>query len=101
MVRRVLVRGLLFGLVLMVSSAILPTESKAAGNGQPSDWNRFYYYPYVYYPHNFQNNTKSYNHMYYRYSPSQRIPVYNQAWHNFYPTERPYHRGHHFILDVF
>ena len=44
-----------------------------------------------------------------------RIPVYNKQWHNYYPVGRSfqngrmfhrhtrlkYHRGHHFMLDVF
>lgn len=89
------------GLVLMAVAILAGLGSaEAAGEGQPSDWNRFYYYPYVYYPHNFQR-PQQYNHMYYRYGPSQQIPVYNKDWYNFYPTERPYHMGHHFILDVF
>ncbi|MEY3457394.1 MAG: hypothetical protein RL215_551 [Planctomycetota bacterium] len=74
--------------------------SEAAPPGQPSDWQRFYYYPYIYYPHNFQR-PQQYDHMYYRYEPSMRIPVYNRSWYNFYPTEKPYYSGHHFILDVF
>lgn len=72
----------------------------ASPPGQPSDWQRFYHYPYVYYPHSFQK-PQQYNNMYYRYSPEMRIPVYNKSWYNFYPTEKPYHSGHHFILDVF
>jgi hypothetical protein len=90
-------------LVLFVAIAALwnPRDTQAAGKGQPTDWNRFYYYPYVYYPHNFRPQTKSYDHLYYRYAPERRIPVYNKNWYNFYPTERPYHMGHHFILDVF
>ena len=52
------------------------------------------------YPHSFQK-PQQYDHMYYRYEPSMRIPVYNKSWYNFYPTEKPYHSGHHFILDVF
>lgn len=91
---------------MMVAGACLLTPglfgntASAAGEGQPTDWNRFYHYPYVYYPHNFQRHG-SYDNMYYRYPASRRIPVYNKDWHNFYPTARPYHRGHHFILDVF
>lgn len=75
------------------------SEAQAGHPGQPNDWNRFRYYPYVYYPHNFQK-PKQFNNMYYRYPQNMRIPVYNKSWHNFYPTERPYHSGHHFILDV-
>lgn len=88
--------------VMLVSLVMLAAGSSAfaAGEGQPTDWNRFYYYPYVYYPHNFQA-PQQYNHMYYRYPQSRQIPVYNKDWHNFYPTARPYHMGSHFILDVF
>jgi hypothetical protein len=75
-------------------------EVASAAEGQPSDWNRFYHYPYVYYPHNFQAPAQ-YNHMYHRYPQSRQIPVYNKDWHNFYPEKRPWHKGHHFVLDVF
>lgn len=87
--------------VILAAWAFGWTEIQAAGRGQPTDWQRFYYYPYIYYPHNFQRSPESYDHLYYRYPPDRRIPVYNQNWHNFYPTDRPYHSGHHFILDVF
>lgn len=95
-----------FTLASLVVAAIVvslfnPTETRAAGRGQPTDWKRFFYYPYLYYPHNFKKNTGSYDHMYYRYSPRQRIPVYDKNWYNFYPTARPYHKGNHFVLDVF
>jgi hypothetical protein len=87
--------------VLMVAACFAGAESaQAAGEGQPTDWGRFYYYPYVYYPHNFQA-PQQFNHMYHRYAPPQQIPVYNKDWYNFYPTARPYHMGHHFVLDVF
>ncbi len=66
-------------------------------------WERFYHYPYVYYPQNFWGNQyyRSSQSLYYRYPPEMRIPVYNKKWHNYYPSKRPYHSGHHFILDVF
>ena len=70
------------------------------GRASVADWNRFYYYPYVYYPQTYQR-PQSYNHLYYKYGQSMRIPVYNKHWYNFYPTSKPYHSGHHFILDVF
>lgn len=76
-------------------------EVQASPPGQPTNWQRFYYYPYVYYPHNFTQLPESYDHMYYRYPVQKQIPVYNADWHNFYPSKRPYHMGHHFILDVF
>ena len=67
------------------------------------DWQRFYHYPYVYYPQNFWGNEyyRSADSLYYRYPPEMRIPVYNKRWHNEYPNRRLYHSGHHFILDVF
>lgn len=67
------------------------------------DWNRFYHYPYVYYPQNFWGTDyyRSSEHLYYRYPPEMRIPVYNNRWQNFYPEPRRYHSGHHFILDIF
>ena len=67
------------------------------------DWERFYHYPYVYYPQNFWGNEyfRSADSLYYRYPPEMRIPVYNRHWFNYYPTPRPYHRGHHFVLDIF
>ena len=67
------------------------------------DWDRFYHYPFVYYPQNFRSGEyyRSADSLYYRYPQEMRIPVYNRKWHNYYPSCRPYHRGHHFILDVF
>lgn len=67
------------------------------------DWNRFYHYPYVYYPQNYWGNEyyRSAESLYYRYPPEMRVPVYNKQWHNFYPQERRYHWGKHFMLDVF
>jgi hypothetical protein len=67
------------------------------------DWNRFYHYPYVYYPQNFWGTEyyRSSEDLYFRYPPEMRIPVYNMRWFNYYPEERRYHSGHHFILDVF
>ncbi len=68
-----------------------------------TDWDRFYHYPYVYYPQNFWGNEyfRSADSLYYRYPPEMRIPVYNRHWHNAFPSPRPYHRGHHFVLDIF
>ena len=90
--------ALLF-VVVTALTAFAPADATAASPGQPADWQRFYHYPYVYYPQTFER-PQTYNHLYYRYSPSMRIPVYNKNWYNFYPTERPYHSGHHFILDA-
>ncbi len=67
------------------------------------DWNRFYHYPYVWYPQNFwgADYYRSSENLYHRYPPEMQIPVYNRQWHNYYPQARRYHSGHHFILDVF
>ena len=67
------------------------------------DWNRFYHYPYVYYPQNFWGNEyyRSSQDLYFRYPPEMRVPVYNRRWQNEYPEKRRYHWGHHFMLDVF
>jgi hypothetical protein len=67
------------------------------------DWDRFYHYPYVYYPQNFWGNEyyRSAESLYYRYPPEMRIPVYNNKWHNYYPEGRRYHSGFHFALDTF
>ncbi len=73
------------------------------GAASNRDSSRFYHYPYVFYPQNFQGEDfyKSSDSMYYRYRPEVQIPVYNRHWHNFYPSPRRYHMGHHFLTDVF
>lgn len=73
------------------------------GQNSARDYQKFYHYPYVYYPQNYYGRDyyRSADSMYYRYPAEMRIPVYNKQWHNFYPSARPYHWGHHFILDVF
>jgi hypothetical protein len=93
-------RILLVVIIAAVAAIACPDRAAAAPPGQPSDWQRFYHYPYVYYPHSFQKPRVN-NSLYYKYQPSQRIPVYNRNWYNFYPSEKPYHSGHHYILDVF
>lgn len=67
------------------------------------DWERFYHYPYVYYPQNFWSADyyRSSESLYNRYPPEMRIPVYNRSWQNYYPQNRRYYYGHHFILDTF
>lgn len=97
---RITLAAVLAFVTLFADPGFSPGSARAAGRGQPTDWHRFYYYPYLYYPHNFQR-PRSFDHLYYRYPPNRRIPIYNKNWHNFYPSERPYHSGHHFILDVF
>jgi hypothetical protein len=67
------------------------------------DWERFYHYPYVFYPQNFWGHEyyRSAEDLYHRYPPEMRVPVYNKKWFNYYPNERRYHWGNHFLLDVF
>ncbi len=106
-------RGSLLALMIATSVALfaLPEEAsaqRAYGRGwghtyRTQDWERYYHYPYVYYPHNFWSNEyyRSSDNMYFRYPQEMRIPVYNRQWHNPYPEGRKYHAGHHFILDTF
>ena len=108
MLRRA-VLALVFGLALITLSATSAQAQERAYNrvwggayGQ-HDWDRFYHYPYVYYPQNFYGGDyyRSGQDMYHRYPQEMRQPVYNRQWHNEYPENRRYHQGHHFILDVF
>jgi len=91
---------LIVSVVVVAAFVTSGNAAQAAPPGQPADWQRFYHYPYVYYPHSFKK-PQQYNNMYYKYSPEMRIPVYNKNWYNFYPTEKPYHSGAHYLLDVF
>src|SRR5579863_7483223 len=49
MVRKTIQRGLLFAVILAAALTGAGQRAHAAGIGQPYDWGRFYYYPYVYY----------------------------------------------------
>ncbi len=103
----------LFIVAVIATSVMAATDTASAdqraygqawgGQAGTRDWNRFYHYPYVYYPQNFrgQDYYKSSDSLYHRYPSEMRIPVYNKRWHNFYPSNRRYHSGHHFMLDVF
>ena len=73
------------------------------GVSRSVDYDRFYHYPYIFYPQNFwaPSYFRSADHLYWRYPPEMQIPVYNRQWFNYYPEPRRYHRGHHFILDTF
>ena len=97
------------------------TAKAQYGVSQPTDWERFYHYPYVYYPTNFQPRVQFDEEALDelaesirergvlqpillrpdKYPPERRIPVYRADWYNYYPNTRPYHSGHHFELDVF
>ena len=100
MLKRAVFSGLLLFAAAIVSS-YTAGEAQAAPPGQPTNWQRFYHYPYVYYPHNYQRYPESYDHMYYRYPVQKQIPVFNADWHNFYLMDKPYYRGHHYTLDIF
>ena len=67
------------------------------------NWQRFYYYPYVYYPHNYYTPEyyQSGPDIYHRYPAEMQVPAYDKTWINFYPSQRRYHNGNHFRLDIF
>ncbi len=69
---------------------IVEASPFATPSGEPGDWARFRYYPYGYYPHNFNAGPAG-----------MQVPKYNPAWQNYYPVPRRFHEGKHFILDVF
>jgi hypothetical protein len=120
-------RRILFACAIVTASFVLMPQRQAGAQQaygrswgrtyNTQDWERFYHYPYTYYPQNFWGGEyyRSSEDLYYRYPPEMRIPVYNKGWHNYYPAGRSfqngrmfhremglkYHRGHHFILDVF
>ncbi|TWU58462.1 hypothetical protein Poly51_12400 [Rubripirellula tenax] len=107
MLRHLLIAAALLG-SYVATSDIASADQRAygqnwGGQADTRDWNRFYHYPYVYYPQNFygQEYFRSSDDMYHRYPQEMRIPVYNKKWHNPYPSNRRFHSGHQFILDVF
>lgn len=110
MIRRMLLIVLCTLVLSVCSHSVAQAQSQERAFGRvwggaygPHDWERFYHYPYVFYPQNFWGNEyyRSSESLYYRYPPEMRVPVYNKKWHNYYPFGRRYHSGHHFILDVF
>jgi hypothetical protein len=94
-------------LVALVSVGELRAEQafgrQWGGTYSGQDWDRFYHYPYVYYPQNFWGNDyyRSADDLYFRYPPEMRIPVYNQRWQNFYPQPHRYYQGQHMQMDIF
>ena len=109
MIRRLLLSLAAFGALSVLAASAAQAQQPMAygqtwgGHYGNHDWERFYHYPYVYYPQNFWGNEyyRSDNSLYFRYPPEMRVPVYNKKWHNYYPEGRRYHWGHHFMLDVF
>ncbi len=99
--------GALF-LVFAVGASSCQAQERAfgrvwGGGNNVRDWERFYHYPYVYYPRNFWGSEyyRSSESLYYRYPSEMRTPVYNRQWHSPFPEGRAYHQGHQFILDQF
>ena len=108
MFQRIVFGGLMVAALFSFASSASAGDPQAYGRAwggsvNTQDYNRFYHYPYVFYPQNFWGNEyyRSSNNMYYRYPPEMQIPVYNKHWHNYYPSNRRYHSGHHFLTDVF
>ena len=97
--------------VAVFAVAAQPNTVEAQDNAYGAQWgaqatrnmDRFYHYPYVYYPQNYWGNEyyRSADSLYYRYPAEMRIPVYNRNWHNYYPSSRRYHFGHQFLTDIF
>lgn len=76
---------------------------KAARAYNVEDWNRFYHYPYVYYPQNYYSPEyyRSSGDIYNRYPAEMQVPLYHRNWQNYYPAPKKYHKGFHYIMDVF
>ena len=108
MIRRVMLAALCALGLWTLSARDSHAQQQAYGrqwglSSNTQDWERFYHYPYVYYPQNFWGDDyyRSSESLYYRYPQEMRTPVYNRRWHNEFPQARKYHWGHHFILDQF
>ena len=106
--RRILLALAACAVVCLALSSSAQAQDRAYGRTwggaySNTDWERFYHYPYVYYPQNFYGNEyyRSSESLYFRYPQEMRIPVYNKQWHNMYPEGQRYHMGHQFLLDVF
>ena len=106
MIRRLLLAAVCAAMLGFVATDQADAQQAFAtswGAQSAQSWDRFYHYPFVYYPQNYLSNNyyRSADDLYHRYPQEMRIPVYNRKWHNYYPSSRPYHRGHQFVLDVF
>ena len=103
---RLLMMAALLGLFALMStesaSAQNPVGARPAANYNAQSWERFFHYPYVYYPQNFRpmENYRSSDSLYYRYRRDMQVPTYNPYWQNYYPVPRRYHQGNHFVLDI-
>jgi hypothetical protein len=110
MIRRAILSLLAVSLMVCICLSVSTAKADQRAFGRvwggaygQHDWERFYHYPYVFYPQNFWGHEyyRSDESLYYRYPAEMRIPVYNKKWHNYYPSGQLYHSGHHFMLDVF
>lgn len=105
MFARIIFTAFFLGLVFIVSQAEAqhPGGRAATSSTNAEDWNRFYHYPYVYYPQNFWSPEyfRSGNNMYNRYPAEMQVPAYNRTWQNFSPAPKKFHQGNHFRLDIF
>ena len=108
MARRIMLALAMIFLITSSTASLVQAQERAYGRVWGAaygshDWERFYHYPYVYYPQNFWGNEyfRSGQSLYHRYPTEMRVPVYNRKWHNFYPQGQRYHFGHHFQLDVY
>ena len=108
MIRRVTLAALVAIACIVVSSSSAEAQERAFGANwgaqqSQANYNRFYHYPYVYYPQNYWGDEyyRSADSLYYRYPQEMRVPVYNRQWRNYYPSSRRYHFGHQFVTDIF
>ncbi|MGL6227064.1 MAG: calmodulin-binding protein [Thermoguttaceae bacterium] len=105
--------GILFfcAMICYLTFAVCEVNAQQQAYGQTwnspytlEDWQRYYYYPYKYYPQNFEvlNYNEVMSNPGQPYPPEMRIPpYYDKRWQNYFPSPRKYHSGRHFHLDMF
>lgn len=77
-------------------------ESWAKTSYHTQNWDRYYHYPYVMYPHNYwpQEYFRRNGDMMRPYPPEMRIPLYDRKNYNYYPEPKRFHQGNHYLIDV-
>ncbi|TWT62671.1 hypothetical protein [Rubinisphaera italica] len=77
-------------------------EANATGQRKPINWNRIYQDLGLIEPQDFQQ-FNCHNNMLDRIDVQMQMPVNNKDLNLLYPkeTEKPYHKGYSFIMDVF
>lgn len=96
----------LTGLLAGVVGVSLWASAKPAA-AEPTDLNRFYYYPYYYFPHNYWPSQgpkwpEAPGQCYQRPPAYMAYPPFREpAWHYDLWEPRLYYRGFHFWLDQF